>query len=337
MRQKLSGLSRILLMLTAILVFASIFVPIWRIELDAPQYPEGLVMQIYANKLGGQVEIINGLNHYIGMATLHADDFVEFTVLPYILGAYALLIALVGLFGNRRWLLIAFIAFALFGVVAMVDFWRWEYEYGHNLDPNAAIVVPGMAYQPPLIGFKQLLNFGAYSIPDIGGWFFIAGALLMGIAIFAEFRLLRRNKGKIAGTTVMLLLFSACSSSKEPVPIKLNSDQCDYCKMIISDEKFCAELLTGKGRAYKFDDISCLVKYTRENTLSANDFLFVADISEANKLNEAGSVFYVRSNSLKSPMAGNTVAFSSREDAQHFASENNTEILSWEQVSEILE
>ena len=58
-------------------------------------------------------------------------------------------------------------------------------NYGHNLDPNAAIIVPGMAYQPPLIGFKQLLNFGAYSIPDIGGWLFVASGILM---IFASLK-----------------------------------------------------------------------------------------------------------------------------------------------------
>ena len=70
----------------------------------------------------------------------------------------------------------------------MVDFWRWEYNYGHNLDPSAAIIVPGMAYQPPLIGFKQLLNFGAYSIPDIGGWLFIVSGLMMATAVFLEYK-----------------------------------------------------------------------------------------------------------------------------------------------------
>jgi copper chaperone NosL len=76
----------------------------------------------------------------------------------------------------------------------MIDFWRWEYDYGHNLDPNAAIIVPGMAYQPPLIGFKQLLNFGAYSIPDIGGWLFIVSGLLMAAAVFLEFREKKKMK-----------------------------------------------------------------------------------------------------------------------------------------------
>ena len=62
-----------------------LFVPMWRIELDAPQYPEGLMMQIYPNKLGGNVDIINGLNHYIGMKTLHDEDFIEFKILPSII------------------------------------------------------------------------------------------------------------------------------------------------------------------------------------------------------------------------------------------------------------
>lgn len=83
-------------------------------------------------------------------------------------------------------------AFVLFGVVAMVDFWLWEYDYGHNLDPNAAIKVPGMAYQPPLIGFKQLLNFGAYSIPNIGGWLFVAAGVLLVIASVIEIKKVRK-------------------------------------------------------------------------------------------------------------------------------------------------
>jgi copper chaperone NosL len=73
----------------------------------------------------------------------------------------------------------------LSGVVAMYDFWSWGYEYGHNLDDSAAIKVPGMAYQPPLIGYKELLNFGAYSIPDVGGWLFVLlGVVTISTLIF---------------------------------------------------------------------------------------------------------------------------------------------------------
>ena len=187
-------ISKVLLLVAAVLLVASIFVPIWRIELDAPQYPEGLVLLIFANKLGGNVDIINGLNHYIGMKTLHANDFIEFTVLPYIIGFFALFSFVVIFINRKKALYTLLVTFILFGIIAMADFWRWEYNYGHDLNPDAAIIVPGMAYQPPLIGFKQLLNFGAYSIPDMGGWFFIGSGLLMAIAFFMESKLFKKTK-----------------------------------------------------------------------------------------------------------------------------------------------
>lgn len=173
-------------------LFAVIILPIWRIELIAPQYPEGLEMYIYSNKLGGQVEIINGLNHYIGMKELHAEDFIEFTVLPYIIAVYAVFFLLVGLVARRKLLYVLLGAFILFGVVAMVDFYMWLYDYGHDLDPSAPIIVPGMAYQPPLIGYKQLLNFLAFSIPDTGGWIFIGCGAALAYCAVAEWRSARK-------------------------------------------------------------------------------------------------------------------------------------------------
>ena len=166
-----------------------LFVPLWQIELAAPQYPEGLILKMYPNKLAGNVDIINGLNHYIGMKTLHTEDFIEFTLLPYIISFFAAFCLLVGLFlKSFRSLIAVFASFVVFGIVAMIDFWRWEYQYGHDLNPDAAINVPGMTYQPPLIGYKQLLNFGAYSIPDIGGWIFIAVGATLLTAIVIQYK-----------------------------------------------------------------------------------------------------------------------------------------------------
>lgn len=183
---KLQGWIRILLIICGLALIPVLLVPMWRIELVAPQYPEGLMLLIFPDKLGGNVDIINGLNHYIGMKTLHTADFIEFTLLPYFIGFFALSFILTGIIGKRKLLNLLFVLFVSFGVLAMVDFWRWEYNYGHNLNPDAAIIVPGMAYQPPLIGFKQLLNFGAYSIPDIGGWIFIGvGVMLLFCTVIA--------------------------------------------------------------------------------------------------------------------------------------------------------
>ncbi len=87
---KISTLSKVMLLVVMALLVSSVFVPMWRIELSAPQYPEGLVLLLHADKIAGDVDIINGLNHYIGMKTLHKEDFIEFTVLPYIIGFFAL-------------------------------------------------------------------------------------------------------------------------------------------------------------------------------------------------------------------------------------------------------
>lgn len=191
---KIGTRSKLLLVIAGLLLVSSLFVPIWRIDLDAPQYPEGLTLKIHANSLGGNVEIINGLNHYIGMKTLHADEFIEFTILPYLISLFALLFLIAAFVAKKKFVLFSFLSFVAFGIVAMIDFWRWEYNYGHNLDPNAAIIVPGMAYQPPLIGFKQLLNFGAFSQPDAGGWFFIGSGLLVLLVVLLEFKFLKKTK-----------------------------------------------------------------------------------------------------------------------------------------------
>ena len=184
----LSKLSIILLSISGIRLVISIFVPIWAIYLEAPQYPEGLGMFLHANKITGDYEIINGLNHYIGMKTIHQEDFWEFKVLPYALGFFAVL-AFLFAFLKKKWGLYFFTAlFLLFGIAFMVDFWLWEYDYGHNLNPNAPIIVPGMSYQPPLLGFKQLLNFGAYSYPDVGGGIMFAVGIISLVLSVLEFK-----------------------------------------------------------------------------------------------------------------------------------------------------
>jgi copper chaperone NosL len=185
---------KILIFLSGILLVAVLFVPLWQIELNAPQYPEGLVLKMYPHKIGGNVDVINGLNHYIGMKTLHTEDFIEFTILPYIVGFFALFCFVVFFLKKQKWLIVLFTLFVIFGIIAMIDFWRWEYAYGHDLNPEAPIQVPGMAYQPPLIGYKQLLNFGAYSIPDVGGILFILVGLLLLVALLIPWYKKRKMK-----------------------------------------------------------------------------------------------------------------------------------------------
>ena len=182
----LTTISRLGILTSSIAIIATYFVPLWQILMWAPQYPEGLEMDIWINTITGDVKIISALNHYIGMKHIEVSMFPEFEYMVYIVGAL-IVFGFVAVWINRRWALGAFVLILILtGAAALVDFWLWGYDYGHNLDPTAAIVVPGMSYQPPLIGTKQLLNFTAFSGPDIGGWIFIIVTLCMTIAFLYE-------------------------------------------------------------------------------------------------------------------------------------------------------
>ena len=330
----ISTLSKVMLLLVMVLLVLSVFVPMWRIELSAPQYPEGLVLQLHANKIGGDVEIINGLNHYIGMKTLHKEDFIEFTVLPYIIGFFALCALAVAVVAKKKGLYTLFISFILFGILAGVDFYRWNYEYGHNLDPNAAIRVPGMSYQPPLIGYKQLLNFGAYSIPDSGGWMLITSGFLLFLLVIKEANLLQKfKKSNSTAALLIFLSFSFFSCSKtEVVPIKLNVDTCDFCKMTIADGKYAAEVITEKGRVYKFDDFMCMIHYGKENSNTKMTTYYVNDYTQDNVLIAAETAFFLSEGTIQSPMRGGIIAFSSENDAKEFEIKLKAKPVTWEAV-----
>jgi copper chaperone NosL len=311
--------ARILLSLCGISLIVVLFIPLWKIDLVAPQYPEGLVLLIYPNKLAGNVDIINGLNHYIGMKTLHADDFPEFNILPGVIVFFAAFFLIVAGTGRRKLMNGLCIVFVLFGIIAMVDFWRWEYGYGHNLNPNAAIIVPGMAYQPPLIGFKQLLNFGAYSMPATGGWIFVgAGAILLFLVFYGwkEKRKLITKAGQLS--LLLILFFSACSA--EPEPFHIGRDNCDFCKMGISDNRFGAELITRKSKVYKFDDAHCIKAFLDAAIVPKEEIagIYFINFNEPHQLLDVKEAYFLQSPAFKSPMNGNIAAFSS-EDSRNKA------------------
>lgn len=324
--KKLSDFSRTTLFLSGLLLIGAIFFPIWQIELTAPQYPEGLVLKLHASKIAGDVDIINGLNHYIGMKTLHTEDFIEFKVLPFILAGLGVFSILCAWKASRKALLIFFFSFVLFGILSACDFYRWNYEYGHNLDPNAAIRVPGMAYQPPMLGYKQLLNFGAYSIPDIGGWMLITVGVLLFVAIIKE--KYAKPSGRLLGILLVSIFLFSCANDK-PVPIKLNADNCDFCMMGITDGRHGAEIITEKGRAYKFDDIACMAHYCKEHKDTKIKAYYVHDYSKNNELIKAESAFFVSGGALKSPMNGNIAAFSNKSEAKAFEAELKGQEIEW--------
>ena len=185
---KISNTSRVIISLTSLTIIAAYFVPVWRIDLFAPQYPEGLVMKIWLNKLTGDVDIINGLNHYIGMKKISMEMFPELSYLVYVVAAFIIYGLVISITGSRHFLFSYLVLSAIGGALALYDFYQWGYDYGHNLNSDAPIKVPGMGYQPPLIGHKKLLNFDAYSMPDVGGYVVIIVVLIAAVIWFLEYR-----------------------------------------------------------------------------------------------------------------------------------------------------
>lgn len=337
MQKKIQNWIRIVLLLCGIALVVVLFVPMWGIDLVAPQYPEGLRLLIYPNKLSGNVDIINGLNHYIGMKTLHTSDFIEFAVLPYIIAFFSIAFFITAIIQKRKILNLLFVLFVLFGVLAMYDFWRWEYNYGHNLNPDAAIIVPGMAYQPPLIGFKQLLNFGAYSMPDIGGWIFIGVGVLLFLCVFAQWRIAKRRNvvsKKITTAVVMILLIGLSSCNTEPVPLVKGKDNCFYCKMTISDVRFGAEVVTTKGKIYKFDDMHCIISFLQTKTLSENEIanIYVANFCGNHSLLNIKRSSLLKSVALKSPMGGNIGAFDNTDSLKMIQQQYTGVLVNWSEL-----
>ncbi|MBL7958854.1 hypothetical protein JNL27_01310 [bacterium] len=190
--------SKIIIAAASLLLVVLYFFPMWIIDLDAPQYPEGIGLHIWINKISGQkpndLNTINGLNHYIGMKIITPEDIPELKLMPYIVAFLIFTGLLVALAGKRFLLNVWVIIFFLILVAGLFDFYMWEYDYGHNLDPHAAIKVPGMTYQPPLIGTKQLLNMKTTSLPHIGA--IVAGiSFMLGVFILTvEARHSRKNK-----------------------------------------------------------------------------------------------------------------------------------------------
>jgi copper chaperone NosL len=181
--------SKIIICAASLVLILTFFFPLWKINLEAPQYPEGIGLEIWINKITGQnpndLDNINGLNHYIGMKRIEPDSIAELKIMPFII-IFMILFGLVTGFTGKRFLVYSWIAlFVVLAAIGLYDFYMWEYDYGHNLNPNAAIKIPGMAYQPPLIGSKLLLNFNAVSLPDISFYILVA---VVGLTIIALVR-----------------------------------------------------------------------------------------------------------------------------------------------------
>lgn len=167
----LRGGARLLLLALIVPLLLSFLFPLWRISMNAPQYPDGLSMDIYSYQLvggndGHDIQEINTLNHYIGMHAITREELRDLDWMPFAIVAMALLALRAALLGNIRTMIdLSMIAFYVSGV-AFVRFVYMLWQFGHQLDPKAPVRIE--PFMPVLIGSKQIANFHTHSMPQLG-------------------------------------------------------------------------------------------------------------------------------------------------------------------------
>lgn len=174
--------SRLILVLAALVLIPSFFTPLWSLKFWSYQYPDGLDLYIYSHKLvggdgGNDLREINILNHYIGMAELQEEDFLELKWIPLGLGIFILLALRAVIFGKVGKVLDLFMIFTYFGIFSLWSFWYKLHSYGHNLDPMASVKID--PFTPPMFGFEQVGQFKVWSYPGIASYAMIAFGILL--------------------------------------------------------------------------------------------------------------------------------------------------------------
>ncbi len=182
----LNAWSRLFLLLAAVAILTSLFFPLWKMHLVAPQYSDGLDLYIHSYKIAGgglngqHLVEINNLNHYIGMAPIMQADFLEMRWMPFMFGLITLLILRSVVFGQMGNVVDLFAVYCYFGIFSIGSFWYRLYQYGHNLDPHAPMHIT--PFTPLLLGTKQIANFRESSYPELGAILLCVSVLLIVIA-----------------------------------------------------------------------------------------------------------------------------------------------------------
>lgn len=136
--------------------------------------------------------------------------------------------------------------------------------------------------------------------------------------------------------TALMLVIAGCEP--EPRSIEAGNDQCAYCRMMISELEFASQLLNKQGRSFKFDSVECMAAYdlTTDNPENVHS-LWVPDFHDPQHWIRSDEAFYLKSETLRSPMGLSLSAYASREQAEEMRSEYGGELISYEQVKQLVE
>jgi copper chaperone NosL len=184
--KQLSIVSSILIILAAMLIFSSLLFPWWKMEFWAPQYPEGLDIIVFPDKLEGDIENINALNHYIGMKNFSEENFPELQYLKFLIAGLAVLVLSAAFIRKKAYLSIVLGLFAVGSALGVWDLKRWLKDFGTNLDPMAPIDMA--PFVPPMFGENIVANFTTYSSLQTGSFLVVAAFTLLLIPLWKDRR-----------------------------------------------------------------------------------------------------------------------------------------------------
>lgn len=167
----------------ALLLIISILLPYWHLDLKAPQFPDGLVVEAFVNRLQGDVGELEGLNHYIGMASFEDAAVLERSIAIFgVLGLAGLLAA--SLYVHSRWVLVFTLPALLFPVIFMADLQWWLWRFGNNLDPRAPFASAVGEFTPPIFGPAEIAQFDTLALPGPGLIMAVVASVMIGFGLW---------------------------------------------------------------------------------------------------------------------------------------------------------
>jgi copper chaperone NosL len=136
---------------------------------------------------------------------------------------------------------------------------------------------------------------------------------------------------KQIGLLLAFCLIFGCS--KTPEAIKYGSDMCQYCKMTIVTKTHAAQIVTSKGKQFKFDAIECMIRFLEDKQdLIENSNLLVTNYNNPGVMTDAKSASYVISEQISSPMGANLTGFNSLEEAKRTINDDSSEYYDWDGI-----
>jgi copper chaperone NosL len=138
---------------------------------------------------------------------------------------------------------------------------------------------------------------------------------------------------KLSLAAIFVFLISMLfSCNTKPEPFNVGKDACSFCKMNITDTRFGGEVITKKGKVYKFDDLHCLVTFLNSTEVEEDDIasMLTINFEKPNSFLNVKHASYVVGPEIKSPMGSQTAGFESYDKAASFSTTGNVEVMDWE-------